>query len=281
MKRLFYTLCILMLTLTGTRLAAQELYIPFVVEGKVWEVCVGKYYPQEAVKWGTSYVKTYYIKGDTLIGGRTCKKVYTYDLYETLPARITPTTLYACIYEENKRVYLIAPGSETPGLLYDFGLEEGKSAAFRLVDYRDAQRTVGSVFTAINRDYVNHVAGIDYRLIDREVLRTKYSCAPENPNIPNSQIWCYEGVGSVDGPLSTLLEDVNPEEVAVPYDVRCLVNNVPLYGLFTSVEIGATSIAPPTRTDRESLIFDLSGRRLTEKPEHGIYIQNGRTHIAE
>ena len=165
--------------------------------------------------------------------------------------------------------------------LYDFGLEEGKSAAFRLVDYRDAQRTVGSVFTATNRDYVNHVAGIDYRLIDREVLRTKYSCAPENPNIPNSQIWCYEGVGSVDGPFSTLLEDVNPEEVAVPYDVRCLVNNVPLYGLFTSVEIGATSIAPPTRTDKESLIFDLSGRRLNEKPEHGFYIQDGRTHLAE
>ena len=81
-------------------------YRPFVVEGKRWECTDWSWGAPENKK-----TSTYTIKGDTLINGLPCKKLYR------------GSKLDYCLYEENKKVYIVQ--SDKLSLLFDFGLEVG------------------------------------------------------------------------------------------------------------------------------------------------------------
>ena len=83
-------------TLPETR---KPVYNTFVVDGKKWN-CV-RYTSNQPEPL------SFYLKGDTLIGGQECTKMYRDGIYT------------AAFYEEKGRVYEYRKGNETPSLLYD------------------------------------------------------------------------------------------------------------------------------------------------------------------
>ena len=83
-------------TLPETR---KPVYNTFIVDGKKWN-CV-RYTSNQPEPL------SFYLKGDTLIGGQECTKMYRDGIYT------------AAFYEEKGRVYEYRKGNETPSLLFD------------------------------------------------------------------------------------------------------------------------------------------------------------------
>lgn len=246
-------------------------------EGKVWETYISEKGPLASWK-GADCIKTYYIKGDTIVGNHACKKVYTFERFLTVPTRLTPTSLYACLYEEAGRVYLIAPNSETPGLLYDFGMQVGETATFRLVDYRNAQNAVNATLTMTDKWEGEGL------VIGHQIAGRKTPVITLIRDNGTDLVFWVERVGDVCGPFSTWLTTYKPQEVPATWDLpssmRCIVNGEPLYGWFENYEVGIDRISTGTQAVDDGAIYDLSGRRLGEAPKQGIYIQGRKKRIA-
>jgi len=88
----------------------------FCVEGKQWD----------GVAWNErgDFPFSYILKGDTIISGKKCKKVYNQDEHYC-----------AALREEGDRVYIIQKDDTTLKLLYDFSLKEGDE--FHYIDFKD------------------------------------------------------------------------------------------------------------------------------------------------
>ena len=118
MKKKF--LFLLFALLGMTQLSAQESdYIPFVREGVKWVCYFNSYYCHQynPVLWGRYYPqgKTYFtleLKGDTVIDGKTYKKMHKYS-GDCINER--NDSVPVCLREENRIVYAIMPD---PSLYY-------------------------------------------------------------------------------------------------------------------------------------------------------------------
>ena len=87
-------------------------------------------------------------------------------------------------------------------------------------------------------------------------------------NFPiQSDIW-IEGIGSVNYGLS-LIQRIGIEGVFSSL-VHCTHDDVVIYN--HDLDLGVEDIISPKLSND---IFDLQGRRLTEEPEKGIFIENG------
>lgn len=106
-----FVFALLLLPFTAS---AQEIYNSFVVDGKKWNVMItdaSHMFDREG---------SYFLKGDTVIAGHKCLKMFSTDSYSD----DGPT--YECaLYEDGNKVYGIHKGKETPGLWYDFGAKAG------------------------------------------------------------------------------------------------------------------------------------------------------------
>lgn len=91
-------------------------YQPFAQNGKVWKM--GWFYggSDEA-----QMVEYHYLDGDTLVGGRRCKKMMR---LEVRPSG-EQTSYMGAMYEGGRLVYMALPGREEFSLLYDFVSEKG------------------------------------------------------------------------------------------------------------------------------------------------------------
>lgn len=100
----------------------QRDYRPFVEEGKVWKVGFGLGSPVQMVEY-------YYFDGDTIIDGKSCKKMMCqryvspdypdYDNYSQLPS----LNYMRAWYEEDMKVYVFDDEDKQFQLMYDFSLE--------------------------------------------------------------------------------------------------------------------------------------------------------------
>ena len=91
-------------------------YRPLVEEGKHWTY--DNFMPLRPAEY--DYYYWYDLKGDTLIAGKKCLKMYYTSENNESIARYQ-----AALYEENKKVYCIYPGNEDAVMLYDFDCEVG------------------------------------------------------------------------------------------------------------------------------------------------------------
>ena len=104
--------------------APQMAYRPMIEDGKVWKVG-SKKIKDNLVK----LVGYYYFDGDTIIGGKTCKKMmfqqYVTPDYPEYDAVIRfPLLQYVgAWYEEDKKVYFCNEGSKQMDIKYDFSIE--------------------------------------------------------------------------------------------------------------------------------------------------------------
>ena len=89
-------------------------YKPFVEENKRW-TC-----------WANPYgadLYYFYIKGDTIVDGRTCKKLYSQNEHNDGLTRYK-----GALYEQDRRVYRYLPGQTTAYLYFDFSLKPGEES---------------------------------------------------------------------------------------------------------------------------------------------------------
>ena len=247
-------------------------YRPFVEEGKTWETQVGPI---------DENLFTNRIEGDTIIAGTSYKKVYN----SIWGRGINSYSL--ALREDGSKVYAVAKGSTKARLLYDFGLEEGslvrcgvESTAFccLLEDGEKPDTLLGFPFVyylRVERTDMVESNGQQFRrivltLLDafREPMRLGEEAAVSNV------IW-VEGVGSALGPFTPWIPTSKNNMILSGCKDN---NNNYIFSHKSFFEagdaIGVNGISyNPTNVENS---FDLQGRRLTEGPAKGVYIQNGK-----
>ena len=100
-----------------------------VEEGKTWNM---KYHNYEAFDLYPDYDYKYFIKGDTLVGGKNCKKLYSYNEQNS-----DAVAYKMSMHETDGKVFFIPVNSTESFLLYEKGmrmLREGISVQ-RLVHF--------------------------------------------------------------------------------------------------------------------------------------------------
>ena len=97
-------------------MTAQDDYHPLVEEGKHWTY--DNFMPLRPAEYDHYYY--YDLKGDTLIAGKQCLKIYSENKDNNNAIRYE-----GALYEENKKVYCFFPNKEAAVLLYDFDCAVG------------------------------------------------------------------------------------------------------------------------------------------------------------
>ena len=283
-KRFFYAL---LLSFISIILAAQTPTPPFVEEGKTWLVLVSDH--QMGSVWEKHFGGiNYFIQGDTVIGSQVCQKVYSSHYVEEAPIHHSDTTYYASLYEKDNRVYLYAPDSDEAGLLYDFSLEEGESATFRLVDYLDARLAKDTVLTVTERAVVTGTLPDDEPGTKRTFVRLTLSGKSTDGQASEPTQW-FAGIGDAYGPFCTGARPKTAADFDYFKDVGTLIpgymvcqteKGIVIETGFQETGVGINHISPGTQTTVDGAIYDLNGRRLGEAPKQGIYIQGRKKRLA-
>ena len=155
----------------------------FVEQGKCWNM----HYSDPEMYPEVEYDFTYYLDGDTIIGGQTCTKFYVENQHGD------GTVEYLAGFfekEKDKEVYFIPKGSEKAFLLYDFSAEEGSSVVIddfihpgEFTQQMNVQISENKTFLGVNRNF-------------QRVYREK-----NEKRFPSG--WWIEGIGSELGPINT------------------------------------------------------------------------------
>ena len=256
MKNLILTI-ICLAALTGT-MKAEEDYLPFVVEGKVWNT---HSYPARATTTSSYWSGKYFIAGDTVINDIVCKKIYSYNVQ----SHLEKNTYEGALYETGKEVYFIRQSTNQGQLLYKFDLKLGETMA-------------GSSLQLLGREA--YKVGGKYRK-----YHVMYYVEGKDPtDYHNYGLW-VEGVGTTRHyPLFN-----NPTQSLVggprTFIDNCVVNGDTIYdssdnptyelNLKEDYATGISTVKAGAKARAESW-YDLQGRQGT-RPEKGrIYIHDGR-----
>ena len=198
----------------------QIAYRPFVEEGKVWKLgAVNSGNPVQCVEY-------YYFYGDTIVGGKTCKRMMhqryvNQDFAESNFISQSHSLSYVgAWYEENKKVYFCDATNNQFKLKYDFSIDANDTLQIDYFSYVIGPRKTGGIsgFKGVYRDV--------WECRDEE---RNYRCAP----------W-LEGVGGVYAPPT--INNFNVE-LADPswFLMSCTVGDEVIY--LCEYEDGATSDA--------------------------------------
>jgi hypothetical protein len=225
----------------------DDFYDELLVEGKTW--LVRSYGPAP----DCDILYTYTLKGDTVIQGKTCKKLYESHegIYWGTPDKEEAKYIGALYeFEPEKSVSMTPAGAQYGKRLYDFGLPVGTMVA---------KRDDGSDFIVLAHDTV-------------EQKGIKYPRQTMGVNENEAFIW-VEGVGSETGLLYTGAEG---ELVgSSQYLISCTWPDGRQY----VTEYGKKyleGIRSIKNEEMNNTIYDLQGRRV-ENPKQGeIYIQKGK-----
>ena len=198
-----------------------------------------------------------FVDGDTIVGNKTWKKLY----HDHTP-QAAPTFLTA-LREENGRVYeLTSAGSSR--LMYDFTLQVGER--YTSVGGNDSYMEVITTDTVLS-------AGHAYR---RLILQ-------QHVNGADTDLTCWvEGIGSGFGIGANVIWSNDPMGSMLIQSTKncqflgCLsASGQLLYGL-PPENLTAIAVRMSQKVPQSSALYDLQGRRLTDKPQRGLYIQGGR-----
>lgn len=242
--------------------SAQD-YQPMLKEGKTW--VTGEHFFNIDYSENFSYT----VCGDTLIDGRTCKKVRREKLTEiptpcgmaTKDRDVAMNDTYMetyegdiAMYEEDRKVYFYNATDKRPQLLFDFSLHKGDEVS------ADGSRIIAedSIMTA----------GKKFR---RLVLSKKV--------YEENECW-VEGVG----PNFICLETASSTKNTGPYCVLPVYCCSPDEFYFSEEDFSKepfyTGIrAISTEQCRTSGMYDISGRRINAPHKGDVYIKEGKKRV--
>ena len=191
----------------------QTAYRPFVEEGKVWKVGdITSGNPAQCVEH-------FYFDGDTIVGGKACKKMMC-QRYVNPDFHFQRPALYyvGAWYEVDKKVYFCVATNNQFKLMYDFSIEDNGTFQTNGLSYVIGPKQTGGIkgFKGVHRGVREYGDGED-----------TFRCAP----------W-LEGVGGVYGPPTTNVFNV---ELGDPlwFLMSCTVGDEVIY-LNDAYEDGAT-----------------------------------------
>ena len=197
------------------------------------------------------------IKGDTIID---CQPVNSYKkVYQKVYLKSSKLYgdnqyhYYGAMREENKKVVFIQPGDgyEQVKLLFDFSLNVGE-----VVETTEGKAKVISIDSVCS-------AGRRYRQLTVK------------SNTTGTIAQWTEGIGGDMGILRSFPTEEKEDAPLYVYDgEECIYS----YANVTSI---ADNIHSLSCSYQPSPIFDLQGRRLSEKPKRGMYIQNGKKYVVK
>ena len=253
MKQIFI---LTILFLCSTTLRAQDesyTYRPFVEEGKVWVV--------------DHPLRKHYIKGDTIVAGRNCKKWiqegYTHENKDTL------IDFCLTVFEENKKVWFFFPNDTTPRLFFDFGAQVGDT--LRDLYYPDAMHWTINGMTIDKVDQYKYrpqvIKDISYEEISGR-MQKKIDC-----ELGYWYNFVMEGVGGYRNYLYITYGGSLPWQ----YLISCTVGNETLFDFYYGTGIRNDYLNKSSNgKSSNGILFDLSGRRLSAPPARGVYIEDGK-----
>lgn len=246
--------------------ALQPEYHPFVEDNKVWAYDKN---PDGAKDY------CFYMRGDTIIGGRKCLKMYSENEYND--GKVNYKGAY---YEENRQVFRYWPGEENALIQYDFSLGLGETVL------QEPLRTItDSIGVQCFANIVAMDGGVPYRMLAiYEVVKWANREKEEVTDYSHTGAW-IEGVG----PAFML-------DVGYFYGFGliggrwgngiqyCSVNGKVFYR--SPWYKGQTDIHQPVfetseRARDTDYIYDLSGRHLESAPASGLYIRNGKKYVVK
>ena len=229
---------------------------PFVVDGKTWHCSsIPAYVKYQDYPFSES---TYKISGDTVINDVAYKKVLCKDELFYGNAEFH---YYTAVREEGCKVYSLEKEMEEEALLYDFSSPEERIP----LTYGDLTFYRFSYMKEFNSTGDNRYV---FTLGDEKGQSVKST-------------W-VEAAGCIYEPFSFTVYSYSDtfanEAGVVPYYRRivisCEENGINIFHIDDLAEpMSVSSVKTiPVSTD----YFDLQGRRLSGKPQHGVYIQDGR-----
>ena len=135
-------------------------YHPMIEDDKVWKV--GAIVSGNPVQW----VQYYYLDGDTIIDGKTCKQMMRQRFVSPDYAAANEISQENSLkyvgawYEENKKVYFYSATNKQMKMLYDFSLEDNGTFQMDGLTYVVGPRQTGGIecFKGVYRD-INQVDG--------------------------------------------------------------------------------------------------------------------------
>ena len=235
-------LVILSICLSISESICQD-YLPFVVEGKIWNLENRKrkdYWPEKDYD-DTATQMTCELREDVEINGRVYKKYYQNGQH------------IGNLREEGKRVYRYINNHDV--LLYDFGMQEG-----------DAIENYGLEYVLAHRDEFESCGNTLHRM---EVVSQEHFGYDYPKSVANYWI---EGIGALEGPLAPFYADmVGGTETTL---VSCYIGNKCIY---RKEDYPDEVVLPSAKnhTISQATLYDLQGRQLQQKPSRGMYIQGG------
>lgn len=242
--------------LGSMNIMAQEVddeYIPFVEEGKVWNC--NAFSPVYGSLIDTDVI--FRISGDTLINENAYKKVYCrFDKYFGSEEQ----QYYCAVREEDCRVFIIESEKEVEKLLYDFSNpQEKKTLSY---DERAFIRLPG------------------YH--PKRIPKNQFVFSLRNPINEESFIGTWlEGAGNIyTNPFGFEFIDEDAT-FGFPISVFSCINGEEKYLYDRTWNSVPNSIQEINKESNDSNIYDFQGRRLSDKPDKGLYIQNGKKYVVK
>jgi len=243
--------------------AQQGDYRPLVEEGKTWWM---RHNAPENPNWPTPFYYSYYISGDTLIGGTSYKKLWVDNWYNK-----GLTEYEMALREEGKKVFFVPKGKDKEYVLYNFNCYVGQSVKI------DSWKNPGTfdfdmdVFEELDGVF----AGMERKMYQvRAVIPDLKDWEKESEEYEQKKFWWIEGIGSERGPLTS----DGPGGLGNPhYFKRCELNGEVIFDIsWLHQYTGITDAASKDADSSHKGMYDLQGRRVGGEPKAGIYIRGGR-----
>ena len=237
----------------------EELQESLLSEEKCWTMNY-----QLAVPNGSMLIEETVLRGDTIIDGIHCMKRYVRECRqgENMPESWGERSY---IGQEGSKIYLYDSSTKKLNPIMDFSLN------------------VGDVFTLPSDDIDLRVTAVSDTIIASSSDKRARKCIHLEMELfgecTEADVW-VEGIGSLIYGITGMNVMYTGSD---PYLESCVENQILLY----SRSGDATGIGDAPRlndkgqmtNDKRGGLYDLQGRRLTQKPEKGVYIENGRKRV--
>lgn len=236
MKTYILYILFLISSLTAYAGNGSDGYKPMLTDGKSWKVLVDF--------GGEKGFITYKVDGDTIVGGRTCKRIQISENAFSLATK-------SIAHEEGGKLYN-GSSNDIKNLMIDFGLNKG-DAAFYSEDGIPSN---------------TKVANVDSLMVNGEPRKR---ITIERPG--NAPVYWVEGIGSN---VDTWVCYGNERPVSLSLSFYECYDNGKL--IFSASDFNVPSSVREPEVDRKQsgAIYSVSGIKLYDTGKTGLYIMNGK-----